>query len=59
MNKFKLIGLISGMIGLLTGVAMIICGFADIPLPKPVWILFAVDCLLNAVLIIVNAKKKS
>ncbi len=58
MNKFKIVGLISGIIGLLISVAMIICGFAEIALPKPVWVVFAVVCLINAVLIIVNAKKK-
>ncbi len=58
MNKYKLIGIISGICGLLTGIAMIIFGFADIAVPKPIWLLFAVDCLLNVVLIIVNFKKR-
>lgn len=58
MNKIKITGLISGICGLLISIAMIICGFADVALPKPVWVVFAVVCLINAVLIIVNFKKK-
>lgn len=52
MNKFKIIWLILEISVFLMGVAIIICGFADISLPKSVWLLFAV-------LIIVNFHKKN
>lgn len=52
MNKIKIIWLILETSVFLMGAAIIVCGFADIALPKSVWLLFAV-------LIIVNFHKKN
>lgn len=57
MTKFKVIGLISGIFAFLISIALIVCGFMEFALPKPVMIVFAVVCIANAVLVALNAKK--
>jgi len=57
MNK-KNIGIISGIIGIVIGLAIVICSLADVDLPKPVWLIFAIACMLNAVLITLNYRRK-
>ncbi len=47
MRKIKMIWLILEISVFLMGAAIIVCGFADIALPKSVWLLFAVLILVN------------
>ena len=54
----KILGIISGLIGIIIGVILLYCGIADKRISKPLAIILAVVCILNAVLIIINYKKK-
>ena len=58
MKAKKIVSLISAICVLLIGIAIIIVAIIDVELPKPLWLLFAVCNLVNAILIIANYKKK-
>ena len=53
----KILGIISGLLGIIIGVILLYCGIADRSIPKPLAIILAIVCIVNAVLIIVNYKK--
>ena len=54
----RIIALISGMTGVITGIVMLVCAVTDATLPKAVYAVFSVACLANAALIIWNYKRK-
>lgn len=54
----RILAMISGICGVLVGVIMLICAFADLTMPKPLTAVFAIACLTNAALIITNARGK-
>ena len=53
----KLLGIITGLLGIIIGVVLLFYGIADKSIPKPLAIILAVVCILNAILIILNYKK--
>ena len=55
MNKF--FGMIIGILTAIYGIVILICSIADVNLPKPIMVILAIACIINAVLIIVNYKK--
>ncbi len=57
MNTKKIVSLISAICVLLIGIAIIAAAIMDMELPKPLWLLFAVCNLVNAIIIIANFKK--
>ena len=57
MNTKKIVSLISAICALLVGIAIIAAAVLDAELPKPLWLLFAVCNLVNAIIIIVNFRK--
>lgn len=65
MNRKKLVfsistvcALISSVCALVIGVIMIVTAVMDKALPKPLYIMFSVLCLANAVVIWMGVKKK-
>lgn len=58
MNLKKIVSLISAICVFLIGIAIIVVAVMDKELPKPLWLLFAVCNLVNAISIILNFKKK-
>ena len=59
MKLSKIIGIISCIIGILLGIALLVVAIMDIDVPKPVWAVFAVVCLIDAVINIINYKKNA
>ena len=53
----KIISLVSSICLLVIGITIIIAAFTGAELPKPLWILFVVCNLVNAIMIIANYKK--
>ena len=53
----KILGVITGFLGIIIGVILLYYGIADKSIPKPLAIILAVVCILNAVMIILNYKK--
>ncbi len=58
MNCKKLYSLIFRLCGIITGIIIIVVSIMDRDIPKPLWVLFLISCLINSVLIIMNTKKK-
>jgi len=58
MNVKKIISLVSAICLLVIGIVIIIAAFTEAELPKPLWILFVVCNLVNAIMTIANYKKK-
>ncbi|MCR4793844.1 MULTISPECIES: hypothetical protein [Ruminococcus] len=54
----KILGITAGILGIIIGIAIIVCAVADVTIPKPVFILLAVTAITNAALITVNYIKK-
>lgn len=54
MRLNKIIGMSAGIIGIFLGVAIVIAAIMDIDVPKLIWVVFGVVCLVNAV---INYKK--
>ncbi len=48
----KVISLISGIIGILCGTAIIILAIIDVETPKILWLVFALCNFINAILIL-------
>lgn len=55
----KIMGIITGIIGIILGITVLIVNVMDIDVPKSIWALFAVICLLNGIGIIINYKKNT
>ncbi|MCR5204235.1 MAG: hypothetical protein K6E47_04210 [Lachnospiraceae bacterium] len=54
----KILGIITGILGIIIGIILMYCGIADKRVPQPLAIILAIVCIINAVLIIINYKKK-
>ena len=59
MKLSKIIGIISCIIGILLGIALLVVAIMDIDVPKSVWCIFTVVCLMNAVINIISYKKNA
>ncbi len=58
MRGKKIIFLIAGAVGVLASVAVFIAGVTGAAIPKPLLIAFSAACMANAVLLLLNARKK-
>lgn len=58
MNRKKTISLILGIFGLIIGIVMIIAEVMDLVVPKPLYLLFALVSMTNAIVILMNFKNK-
>ena len=52
----KVMSLISGIIGILCGIAIMILAIIDVERPKILWLVFALCCFINAILILLYNK---
>ena len=59
MKLHKITGIVAGITGILLGIVLLVNAVMDIDVPKPVRAVFAVVCLTNAVINIVNYQKKA
>ena len=57
MKQGKIIVLISSVLGIIIGVAILILAIMDIDAPKLIWAIFAVVNFVNAIVNIINYKK--
>lgn len=58
MKVQKIVSLISAICVLLIGITILIVSVMDVELPIPLWIIFSVCNIINAIMIISNYKKK-
>ncbi|MBQ4485890.1 MAG: hypothetical protein II936_02655, partial [Oscillospiraceae bacterium] len=58
MKAKKIVSLISAISVLVIGIAIIILAVIDVKLPMPLWTVFGVCDLINAVMLITNFKQK-
>ena len=58
MKAKKIVSLISAISVLVIGIAIIILAIIDVKLPMPLWAVFVVCDLINAVMLITNFKQK-
>lgn len=58
MKAKKIVSLISAISVLVIGIAIIILAVIDVKLPMPLWTVFGVCGLINAVMLITNFKQK-
>ena len=54
----KIVALISGILGIVLGLYMLIAGLMDITIPKWMIGLFSIVCLVNGILSLMNLKTK-
>lgn len=54
----KIVALISGILGIVLGIYMLIAGLMDITIPKWLIGLFSIVCLVNGILSLMNIKTK-
>ena len=54
----KIIGIITGLLGIAIGIVLLYYGISDKDVPKSLAIILAIVCILNAAMIIINYKKK-
>lgn len=54
----KKLGLVSGVLGILYGITLIILMIAGFELPKILWLIFALCGFINAILILYNYNSK-
>jgi len=57
MKRKGILGIIVGVIGIILGITIIIISVTEIEVPKLIWFLFTVICLVNAIGNIVNYKR--
>lgn len=57
MNKNRIISLILGICGEIIGLIIIIVSIVDIAIPKLLWLVFAIFCMINSILILRNTKQ--
>ena len=52
----KLMSLISGILGILCGISIIVLAIIDIEMPKTLWLVFALCSFMNAIVILYGNK---
>jgi len=57
MKRKGILGIIVGVIGIILGITIIIISVTEIEVPKLIWFLFTVICLVNTIGNIVNYKR--
>ena len=58
MSMKKIVSLITAICVLLIGLAIIVAAIMNAEIPKPLWLLFAVCNLVNAIMILTGFRKK-
>ncbi len=58
MSLKKIVSLITAICVLLIGLAIIVAAIMNAEIPKPLWLLFAVCNLVNAIMILTGFRKK-
>ncbi len=58
MSLKKIVSLITAICVLLIGIAIIVAAIMNAEIPKPLWLLFAVCNLVNAIMILTGFRKK-
>ena len=53
----KIFEILIGILTMIYGIVILVCSIADVQLPKPVLLILAIACIINAILIIINYKK--
>lgn len=53
----KIFNIVIAILTMIYGIVILVSSIADIQLPKPVLLILAIACIINAILIIINYKK--
>lgn len=58
MKSKRVVSLVAGICGILSGILIIIFSVMDMPFPTPLWILFSASCIFNGIINYMNWSKK-